>query len=181
MLEAGLYGLPILGYDYVLLPHISGADDVAFVDTPVHFQSLSAFQAALNSALTDLEPNKKKAQLVQQNIMQKHCPPGWNSYLTDALQALPSQHSIQKPPVTLSETEYADVYLSYLDAAMVSNELPELSFSRLIRVYSAYLSKAEARNAQAKSLMRAFCQLEGPRQSKQYFMGCMDFLTFTLK
>ncbi|MCW4029175.1 MAG: glycosyltransferase [Candidatus Bathyarchaeota archaeon] len=181
LLEAGMHGLPIIGYDYAPLPHISGADDVSFRDAPVHTQSIGEFKDILENALNNLAAYQVKAQVVQENILRDHCPPGWNKYLDDVLQALPSQHGIQTPQPIPAQSEYADHYLAYLDSQMMGDELPELSFSRLVRAYAVHLSRSEARNAQAKSLLRAFGQVDGTRQSKQYLMGCMEFVTSTLK
>jgi glycosyltransferase involved in cell wall biosynthesis len=181
LLEAGMHGLPIVGYDYAPLPHISGADDVSFSDTPVHTQSFEEFKDTLENALNNLADYQVKARVVKENILRDHCPPGWNKYLDDVLQALPSQHGIQTPQPIDAQNEYADRYLAYLDAQVMGDELPELSFSRLVRAYAVHLSRSEARNAQAKSLLRAFGQVDGTRQSKQYLMGCMEFVTSTLK
>jgi hypothetical protein len=170
MLEAAMHNLPIVGLHLKELPHLSLEDDVGFANFKVHKSSLEGFTETLEWAAdySHLERERAIAGLVRENIEHEHCPPGWNTYLNAVLQSLPSQHALHSPMVPLEQTDYTDVYWEYLSSQMLSNELPEYTLARLIRVYGKYLPRTEAIGAQAKNLMSAFTKIDSLRRGRQF-------------
>jgi hypothetical protein len=176
LLEAGIHDIPLVGLHIKELPHLSGGDDVAFQKLSVHASSINEFTELLEFMINDCYSCRQKAMLVKENIEREHCSPGWNAYLDDVLQSLPSQHSVRKPKPIGSQTDYADVYFSQIDSEMLSNELPEHSFGRLVRVYARHLPKTEVVNAQAKSFIEALPKVDSLKKWKEYLYNLREFL-----
>ncbi len=176
MLEAGIHGLPMIGLHLKELPHISGEDDVAFKKLCVHASSIREFTESLEYMINNCNLCRQKALLVKENIEREHCFPGWNSYLDEVLQSLPSQHRVRKPQLIGSQSDYADVYLAYLDSEMFFNELPEHSLSRLVRVYAEHLPKADVLKAQAECFVDALPKVDSVKRGKEYIYNFKEFL-----
>ena len=180
MLEAAMHNLPIVGLHLSELPHLSLEDDVGFAKLKVHRSTLESFVESLESAADSCRSMEQKegASLVKENIEHEHCPPGWNSYLDTVLQSLPSQHTVRASmAVTKDEVDFTDVYWEQLSAQMMSNELPQHSLSRLVRVYGRYLSKADMLAAQAESLMSAFLKIDSFKRTRQFLMDFKEFVS----
>ncbi len=176
MLEAGMYGIPIVGLHVKELPHVSEGDDVAFKKASVHFSSVPEFIQALESRIRDCYAYRQKAFPIKENIEREHCSPGWNTYLNELLQSLPSQHNVRKPRAVNSPTDYSDIYLAYLGSQMLCNELIEHTFCRLIRVYSKYLHKGEILKEQTTSLLYALPKVNSLFKGKEYLYNFREFL-----
>lgn len=181
LLEAGLHNLPVIGLHLKELPHISGWDDVAFEKLGIRVSSIGEFTESLDLMINDYYSCHQKAMLVKESIEREHCSPGWNTYLDNVLQLLPSQHSIRKPEEIKSQKEYADHYFAYVDSEMLFNELLEHSFSRLVRVYAKHLPKTQAVNAQADCFLRALPKVDGVKSTKEYLSNLREFVKFTFK
>ena len=180
LLEAAMHNLPIVGLHLSQLPHLSLQDDVGFTQLGVHQSTVDGFKASLESTITNCQNNRQKAELVRENVEREHCSPGWNRYLNDILQSLPSQHSIHNPKVSSQSTDYVDAYWENLSSHMMGNELPEHSMGRLIRVYSENLSKADMVNGQAENLMFAFLKVDSFKRSRQFFSSFREFVDSAL-
>lgn len=179
MLEAGIHNLPILGLHIKELPHFSGGDDVALKNLGTFVSSTGDFIASLNSMINDCSLFRQKASLIKEHIEQEHCFPGWNAYLDNLLQSLPSQHTVHKPKPIDAQTDYADAYFAHLCSEMFLNELPEYSLGRLVRVYAKNLPKIDAVNAQMESFLRALPKVDSVKKCKEYLYNLREFLNFT--
>ncbi len=175
MLEAGLHGLPIVGLRLEELPYISMDDDVAFLSFNTHLPTTQAFSAYLDVMINDLSGCRQKAEEVRESIKRTHCPPGWNNYLDVVLQSLPSQHITRKPDTLIDEVDDSDYYFERVSSAMLSNEAPEASLNRLMRVYSSNLPKTTILLLQAKNLLRAFPKVNSLTGLRQYLLSIREF------
>lgn len=176
MLEAALHNLPVIGLWLNELPHISLNDDVAFERIGVHASSIKGFEESIDNMINDLRSCRERATKVKENIEREHCSPGWNTYLDNVLQSLPSQHSLQKTIPLDDYLDFTDGYFEYLSSQMMSNELPEHSLSRLIRVYSKNLPKTSILNAQAKNLLNAVPKVDSLRRFREFAYDTFSFL-----
>ncbi len=176
LLEAAMHNLPIVGLHLDELPHLSLRDDVGFRQLKVHKLSVEEFVAALESTLNYPQLTKRKAQLVKENVEREHCMPGWNRYLTAILQALPSQHRIRRLKPQRQNPEAVDAQWEAVSAKMLGDELPWHSYSRLIRTYQRHLSKTEALNSQATSLMSAFVKSNNFKRGRQFLRSFGEFV-----
>jgi len=176
MLEAGIHDLPIIGLHLKELSHVSGEDDVAFKKLRAHVSSIREFTESLDFMINDCNSCRQKALLVKESIEREHCSPGWNTYLDDILQSLPSQHRIRKPQPIGPQTDYADVYFAYVGSEMLFNELLEHSFSRLVRVYGEHLPKADVLKAQAECFIGALPKVDSVKRGKEYLYNFREFL-----
>jgi hypothetical protein len=176
LLEAGIHGIPITGLQFNELPYISGQDDVAFKQIPVHAPSISKLTAHLEHMINEPYKCRETAEKIKQNIANEHCPPGWNKYLDAVLQSLPSQHHVRTLINENNVLDYSDYFLANLNSEMAANELVEHSFARLIRVYSRYLSKTDSLKWQAKSLCGALPQLYSLDKAKEYLYNLKEFV-----
>jgi hypothetical protein len=120
--------------------------------------------------------SKERAAQVKENIEHEHCSPGWNLYLDNVLQSLPSQHHLRKLSIQGGNMDSSDFYLAYLDSEMFSNELVEHSFGRLVRVYSKYLPRNDSLMLQAKSLYDALPKVNNVKNGKEYLYNFREFL-----
>lgn len=179
LLEAAMHNLPIVGLHLSELPHLSLEDDVGFAKLKVHKASLEGFSESLDFAAGNCRSNhqRARARLVKENVEHEHCAPGWNSYLDNVLQSLPSQHAVHVPKAFGNEIDFTDVYWEALSAQMMANELPQHSFSRLVRVYGGCLSKGDLLGAQAESLMSAFLKIDNFKRTKQFFLDFKEFVS----
>jgi glycosyltransferase involved in cell wall biosynthesis len=168
LLEAAMHKLPIVGLHLDQLPHLSIKDDVGFDKQKVHQSTLGGFTRALEDTIDNSQLTQKKARLVKENVENEHCSPGWNNYLNGVLQSLPSQHKIHIPKAVDETADYVDAYWEFMTAQMMGDELPEHSYSRLINVYSRYLSKADMLNGQAESLMSALRRIDSFKRTRQF-------------
>ncbi len=178
LLEACLHGIPVVGLANNELPHLTGQDDIAFENLPVHEPSTDKFLASLEKAINDLDSEKARAAKVKENVENAHCPPGWNSYLDKVLGALPKRHQIRALHSRSSVLDASDFYLAYLNSKMLFDELVEYSFARLIRVYSHSLSRRDRTFLQAGSLYEALPKVSGKGKVKEYFFNVKEFLNF---
>lgn len=176
LLEAGIHAVPSLGLHLEQLPHISGKDDAAFENLKVHVYSISDFVKSLENMIEYPYPSRLKALLVKENIENSHCPPGWNIYLNKILKSLPPQHQIRTCRSINAQTDYADIYLAYVDSEMLSNELLEHSFSRLVRVYSKHLSRSEAVQEQTKCFLDALPKVGNVQKAREYLYNFREFM-----
>jgi len=174
LLEAALHNLPIVGLHIDQLPNFSLEDDVGFSKLKVHQPTLDGFMSALEAAVGNSKLRLEKALLVKENVEREHCPPGWNRYLNDALQALPSQHKVHTPKAVDTAPDNVDVYWENISAQMMGNELAEHTYSRLLRVYGKYLSKAEVLGGQAMSLLSASLQVDSFKRTRQFFSSVKE-------
>jgi hypothetical protein len=174
LLEAALHNLPIVGLHIDQLPNFSLEDDVGFIKLKVHQPNLDGFVGALEAAISNSHSRLEKALLVKENVEREHCPPGWNSYLNDALQALPSQHRVRTTKAADQALNHIDMYWENISAQMMGNELAEHSYSRLIRVYGKYLSKTDMLGGQAMSLLSASLQVDSFKRSRQFFSSLKE-------
>ncbi len=179
MLEAAMHNLPVIGLHLSELPHLSLEDDVGFSNLGVHKSSIKDFLEALDLAVQNCRSSSQRIQagLIKENVERAHCSPGWNSYLDAVLQSLPSQHTVHPPPLLKEETDYTDIYWEHLSSQMLSNELPQHSFSRLVRVYGRHLSKGDMLAPQAESLMSAFTKIDNFKRTRQFFMDFKEFVS----
>ena len=180
MLEAGVHGVPLVGLQINMLPHITGQDDVAFTKLPVHAASISKLTASLMQVINDPFGSKERAAQVKENIEREHCSPGWNLYLDNVLQSLPSQHHLRKLTIQGGNMDSSDFYLAYLDSEMLSDELVEHSFGRLVRVYSKYLPRNDSLMLQAKSLYDALPKVYNLKKAKEYLYNLKEFIQIGL-
>ncbi len=174
LLEAAMHNLPIVGLRFKELPNFNLADDVGLSKVKGYHSTIDSFAEALKSALKNQQIHHKKALLLKENVEREHCSPGWNSYLNNVLQSLPFQHKVHMPQVVSETPTYADAYWESISAQMLGNELPEHSYSRLIRVYSQYLPKTDVLRAQAESFLVAFFQVDSFKRSRQYFSSLKE-------
>ncbi|MBE3117084.1 glycosyltransferase [Candidatus Bathyarchaeota archaeon] len=179
MLEAGMHGVPMVGLQF-MLPHITGQDDVAFTKLPVHASSISKLTASLEQVINNPYDSKERAAQVKENIEREHCLPGWNLYLDNVLQSLPSQHHLRKLTIQGGDMDSSDFYLAYLDSEMLSDELVEHSFGRLVRVYSKYLPRNDSLMLQAKSLYDALPKVYNLKKAKEYLYNLKEFIQIGL-
>lgn len=178
MLEAAMHNLPIVGLHLKELPHLSLEDDVGFNNFKVHRSTLESFTETLAWATDSghLERERAIAGFVKENVEHEHCPPGWNTYLNAMLQSLPSQHTIQSPLAPMEKTDVTDIYWEYTSSQMLSNELPQYSYARLIRSYGKHLPKADALGGQAQSLLTAFKQIDSFERGRQFLRNLKDIV-----
>jgi hypothetical protein len=176
LLEAGLRGLPLAGLQNKEMPNLTGQDDVAFEKLPVHAASINELYASLEGLIKNRSSGKEWAVTVKESIENTHCSPGWNSYLEAILQSLPSQHHIRAIADPSGELDYSDFYLTYLCSKMLSDELVEHSFARLIRVYSKNLPRKDCFRLQAKSLSEALLKVRGKQKVKEYLYNFREFV-----
>lgn len=180
MLEAGLHGVPLVGLQNSEMPHLTGQDDVAFEGLPIYAVSAEEMFLLLESLIENRSYNKECAINAQKRIENTHCPPAWNSYLDKIFQSLPSQHQIRALPHISSELDYSDYYLAYLNSKMLSDELVEHSFARLIRVvYANHFSRKDCLNFQARALCEALPKVKSTSQAKEYLYNFREFLAQT--
>jgi len=177
LLEAAMHNLPIVGLHLRELPHLSLEDDVGFKKLKVHNCSLEEFSDSLDFVALNCRSKQQKtrAKAVKKNVEYEHCTPGWNNYLDTVLQSLPSQHSIQEPQTLNEETDYTDIYWETLSAQMMTNEHPQHSLSRLVRVYGNGLSRGDLIGTQAESLRLAFLKIDNLQRTKQFFLEFKEF------
>lgn len=176
LLEAGLHNIPSVCLRLEMLPHICGADDVAFENSKVHVDSAIEFISSLEYMIEHPYSCSLKALEVKENIENSHCTPGWNSYLIEILKSLPATHQIRSCKSIDAPTDCSDEYLVYVDAEMLSNELTEHSFSRLVRVYSKHLSRSEVVQEQAKCFLGALPKVGNVQKAKEYLYNFREFL-----
>ena len=181
LLEAATHNLPVIGLHLNELPHISGWDDVAFEKFGLRTSSIDEFTTSLDAMITDSHSWRQKAILVKESIEKEHCSPGWNTYLDNVLQALPSQHHIRKSQEIKSQIDYSDQYIAYIDSEMLSNELPEISLSRLVRVYAKHLPKTQVVTAQADCFLSALRKVDGVKSTKTYLYTMSEFVKSIFK
>ena len=181
LLEAGTHGLPIIGLHLTEMPHISGWDDVAFEKSGICNSTVAEFQASLDSMINDCFISQQKSDSVKECIEREHCSPGWNTYLDEVLQSLPSEHRVRVPQEIKCQTEYADHYFAYVNSEMLSNELPEYSFNRLVRTYAKHLPKTQVMNAQAECFLTAVPKVDSVKNTKKYLSNLSEFVKSTFK
>jgi hypothetical protein len=92
------------------------------------------------------------------------------------LQALPAEHRIRriKPPEETAGD--ADSYWEMVSAKMLGDELPWHSYNRLIRTYQRHLTRTDALNTQARSLMSAFVKSGNFKRSRQFLRSFGEFV-----
>jgi hypothetical protein len=180
MLEAGLHGVPLVGLQNSEMPHLTGQDDVAFEGLSVHVASIDEMFTSLEWLIKNRISNREWAVRVQKNIENTHCQPAWNTFLDKILQSLPSQHKIRTLPQLNNEHDYSDHYLAYLNSKMLSDELVEHTFARLIRVvYANHLSRKDCFNFQARALCEALPKVKSTSKAKEYLYNFREFLAQT--
>ncbi len=178
LLEAGMHGVPLVGLQNREMPHLTGQDDVAFEGMPVHAASVDELYDSLEQLTKNQSYRKERSISVKEHIENTHCPPAWNGYLEEVLQFLPSQHKIRELPNQSGELDYSDYYLAYLNSKMLSDELVEHTFARLIRVvYSKQLSRADCFNFQARAFCEALPKIKSKNKAKEYLYNFREFLT----
>jgi glycosyltransferase involved in cell wall biosynthesis len=178
--EAGLHGLPLFALHVNGLPHFSGVDDIAFKEVSVHYTSIGDFTEALDAMIADPSAFRQKAAVVKSNLELEHCSPHWNRHLEGILETLPSKHTINEFAPVSEELDYADVFWANMSSYMMFNELPENSFSRLVRTYAQTLPRDEQLNAQAKCLMTSFIKVDSFKRSKQFTRSFSEFINSAL-
>jgi hypothetical protein len=113
--------------------------------------------------------------------MREHCSPGWNKYLDNILQSLPSQHAIHYVNLTSERVSIADVYFEQLCSQLLCDELPEHSLGRLVRVYEKYLLEPEAICAQVACLARALPKVNSVARQKAFLLASKDLFLSAFK
>jgi glycosyltransferase involved in cell wall biosynthesis len=180
MLEAGLHGVPLVGLQNREMPHLTGQDDVAFEGLPIYAASVEEMFAFLEALIENRSYSKEWAIKAQKRIENTHRPPVWNRYLDKILQSLPSKHKIRILPQLNGELDYSDHYLAYLNSKMLSDELVEHTFARLIRVvYANHLSRKDCFNLQARALCEALPKIKSKSKAKEYLYNFREFLVQT--
>ncbi len=176
LLEAGMHAVPVIGLHLEQIPHISGEDDVSFENLKVHTYSVSDLIKSLEYMIEYPDASRQKALLIKENIENFHCQPGWNWYLDKVIKALPDHHQIRTCKSIDAQTDYADIYLAYVDSEKLSNELLEHSFSRLIRVYSKYLKRSETVQEQTKYFLNALPKVRNSQKAREYLYNFREFI-----
>ena len=180
MLEAGLHGIPLVGLQNRELPYLTGQDDVAFEGLHVHAASVDEVFTSLEELIKNRSFRKEYAVKIREGVCNTHCPPAWNNYLDKIVQSLPQQHKIRALPQLNSELDYSDHYLAYLNSKMLSDELVEHSFARLIRVvYANNFSRKDCFNFQARAFCEAMPKVKSKNQAKEYLYNFREFLAQT--
>ena len=74
-------------------PILNGSDDIAIEKFDLHVPSLEAFSTSLEDMIDQPSLRSQKTKEVKQSIERIHLSPGWNDFLDDIMQSLPSEHA----------------------------------------------------------------------------------------
>jgi hypothetical protein len=143
MLEAGARGLPIIGLRISEAPILNGSDGIANEDFGLHFQSIEEFTASLELMIAKRSLRYQKTARVKQSIERIHFPPGWNHFLDDIIQSLPSEHN----PKLINSSRFSpgstDIFWAGLQAAALKNPLQQFNLDLMFVQHGRYASKDE--------------------------------------
>lgn len=159
-LEAGVRAIPLIGLHLQMVPHLSGADDVAFENLNVHVSSPEAFTKSLEHMIANPSTYTQKTRHTKASIQAKHFPPGWNSYLDNIMRSLPSKHSVRLPEIQNNQIDDTDIFLAGVDAAILSHERIQNTFARIMLEHAMYLKKMELSREQARNFLETLLKTD---------------------
>jgi hypothetical protein len=114
MLDAGLRGVPVLGLYFSEAPHLSGADDIALDGLSAYTSSPGDYVAEIEKLISNPALRHERGRLIQERVRKIHVPPGWNEFLENVLNSLPSEHRVQMSTPSTSFGE-SDIFKAALD------------------------------------------------------------------
>ncbi len=142
MLEAGVRGIPIIGVRIPEAPILNGSDDIAIEKFDLHAPSLEAFEASLEFMIGKPSLRQKTGQ-VSQNIERVHFFPGWNNFLNDLMESLPSEHMPKLPESPNLLYNKSDVFWAGLEAKTLENQQQQFIYNLTLVQHSKYASRNE--------------------------------------
>lgn len=140
MLEAGVRGIPIIGVRIPESPILTGSDDIAIEKFDLHVPSLEAFTTSLECMIAQPSLRSQKTTQVKQSIERIHFPPGWNDYLDDMMQSLPSEHTPKLVDSSNLSQDNTDIFLAGFEAAVLKNQDFQQLFRRILVQHARYTS-----------------------------------------
>jgi hypothetical protein len=143
MLEAGVRGIPIIGVRIPEAPILNGSDDIAIEKFDLHVPSLEAFTSSLECMITQPSFRVQRTTQVKQSIERIHFPPGWNDFLDDMMQSLPSEHTPKLPDSSNLSQDNTDIFWAGLEAVPLENENQQFSLDLSLVQHGKYASRNE--------------------------------------
>lgn len=143
MLEAGVRGIPIIGVRIPEAPILNGSDDIAIEKFDLHAPSLEVFHESLESMARKSSLRNQKTGQVSQNIERVHFFPGWNNFLNDLMESLPSEHMPTLPESPNLLYNNSDVFWAGLEAKTLENQQQQFIYNLTLAQHSKYASRNE--------------------------------------
>ncbi len=143
MLEAGARGVPIIGLRVPEAPILNGSDDIAVDNFGLYVQSLEEFMTSIERMIAQSSLRDQRIVEVKRSIESIHFPPGWNHFLDELIQSLPSKHA---PKVAVSSNisfGETDMFWAGLQAAALENPLQQFNLDLMLVEHGRYASKDE--------------------------------------
>lgn len=177
-LEAGMRGIPEIGLCFKEAPTITeGTDDIAFAGSNPFPSSVEAYESLLEKMISENSFFKEKAKKLKDQIIAHHCSPGWNYYLDDVMNNLPSKHSIWVPKTSDSLIEPVNNIIAEWDAEVLDKETPPETYARLIMSYANQLKKAEMLHEQTTTFMSEFLKKRNIKKVTPFLYRCKKGFT----
>lgn len=120
---------------------------------------------------------REKAKEYKDLIVAHHCSPGWNRYLFDIMDNLPSKHSIWVPSKADSTIEPVNNIVAEWDAEVLGKETAQETFTRLIVSYSNQLEKADVLQEQTTTFIKEFAKKPTAKKIKPFLYSCRKSLS----
>ena len=177
-LEAGMRGIPTIGLQFKEAPSLTECtDDVAFGDSNPFPASVEDYELQLTKMIAERYSFREKAKEYKDLIVAHHCSPGWNRYLFDIMDNLPSKHSIWVPSKADSTIEPVNNIVAEWDAEVLGKETAQETFTRLIVSYSNQLEKADVLQEQTTTFIKEFAKKPTAKKIKPFLYSCRKSLS----
>jgi hypothetical protein len=143
LLDAGARGVPVIGLCIPEAPMLSGADDISLDKLDTHVSSLEEYTALVERMIAEPTLRDQKGAQIKKHIKATHFPPGWNKFLDDLLQSLPTKHNVRLPNAVSTQIDSADIFLAGFQATLSLRRTVLHSFSKSVRTHVKYLPAHE--------------------------------------
>ena len=134
-LDAGAYGIPVIGLYKEEAPNIGMWDDLSFRGLEAYVPSVRKYVQAVQDLIEDSVMRRSRGEEVASRVRAIHLPPKWNGFSNSVLSSLPSHHGISLPSAREALASPSDLFLGGFQATYAGDYGPAILVASFINYF----------------------------------------------